>query len=89
MTFVADDWSGLFGDFTKFGLGAISLLFDGLFMVQHYILYPTSRVKMATPPATPRGEPEGGFGDDEDERAVIIDNQQDQPHHEYNTIQRS
>lgn len=34
-----DDWSSLFGNFTKFGLGAISILFDVLFMVQHYVLY--------------------------------------------------
>lgn len=37
----ADDWSSIFGDFTKFGLGAISILFDFLFMVQHYCLYPS------------------------------------------------
>lgn len=36
-----DDWSSIFGDFTKFGLGAISILFDFLFMVQHYCLYPS------------------------------------------------
>ena len=35
----ADDWKSIFGDFTKFGLGAISILFDVLFMVQHYCLY--------------------------------------------------
>lgn len=34
-----DDWKSIFGDFTKFGLGAISILFDILFMVQHYCLY--------------------------------------------------
>lgn len=34
-----DDWSSLFGNFTKFGLGVISILFDVLFMVQHYVLY--------------------------------------------------
>ncbi|KAJ7356162.1 hypothetical protein OS493_026545 [Desmophyllum pertusum] len=34
-----DDWKSLFGDFTKFGLGAISILFDMLFIVQHYCLY--------------------------------------------------
>uniref|UniRef100_A0A131YYR3 Cystinosin n=1 Tax=Rhipicephalus appendiculatus TaxID=34631 RepID=A0A131YYR3_RHIAP len=35
-----DDWSSLFGNFTKFGLGAISIMFDVVFMVQHYVLYP-------------------------------------------------
>lgn len=34
-----DDWKSIFGDFTKFGLGAISILFDLLFIVQHYCLY--------------------------------------------------
>lgn len=34
-----DDWNSLFGDPTKFGLGLFSVLFDILFMVQHYIFY--------------------------------------------------
>lgn len=34
-----DDWNSIFGDFTKFGLGAISVMFDVFFMVQHYCLY--------------------------------------------------
>ncbi|EDO46894.1 predicted protein, partial [Nematostella vectensis] len=37
-----DDWRSIFGDFTKFGLGFISIVFDILFIVQHYALY-TSR----------------------------------------------
>lgn len=38
-----DDWDSIFGDFTKFGLGAISILFDVLFIVQHYCLYPPKK----------------------------------------------
>ena len=34
-----DDWGSIFGDPTKFGLGLFSILFDVLFMVQHYGLY--------------------------------------------------
>lgn len=34
-----DDWKSIFGDPTKFGLGAFSILFDLLFMFQHYILF--------------------------------------------------
>ncbi|XP_040069756.2 cystinosin homolog [Ixodes scapularis] len=34
-----DDWSSLFGNFTKFGLGFISISFDLLFIIQHYVLY--------------------------------------------------
>ena len=35
----SDDWKSIFGDPTKFGLGAFSICFDLLFMIQHYILY--------------------------------------------------
>jgi len=34
-----DDWGSIFGDPTKFGLGFFSILFDILFIVQHYCLY--------------------------------------------------
>ncbi|KAJ8277392.1 hypothetical protein GJAV_G00074660 [Gymnothorax javanicus] len=34
-----DEWELIFGDPTKFGLGVFSILFDVLFMVQHYCLY--------------------------------------------------
>ena len=34
-----DDWSSFFGDFTKFGLGLFSVLFDTLFILQHYVCY--------------------------------------------------
>lgn len=38
-SFGTDDWASIFGDPTKFGLGLFSVMFDILFMVQHYILY--------------------------------------------------
>jgi len=31
------DWSGITGNPVKFGLGNISMLFDVIFMVQHYV----------------------------------------------------
>lgn len=34
-----DDWYSIYGNLTKFGLGLVSILFDILFMVQHYCLY--------------------------------------------------
>ena len=34
-----DDWSSIYGDPTKFFLGVIAILFDLLFVVQHYCLY--------------------------------------------------
>lgn len=36
-----DQWFLIFGDPTKFGLGLLSVVFDVLFMVQHYCLYRT------------------------------------------------
>ncbi|KRX91727.1 Cystinosin -like protein [Trichinella pseudospiralis] len=34
-----DEWSQLFGDFTKFGLGLFSICFDIVFFIQRYALY--------------------------------------------------
>ncbi|EYC20404.1 hypothetical protein Y032_0022g607 [Ancylostoma ceylanicum] len=34
------DWTAFYGNPVKFGLGVISISFDILFMIQHYILYP-------------------------------------------------
>jgi cystinosin len=34
-----DNWGGITGDPVKFGLGLLSIGFDVIFMVQHYILY--------------------------------------------------
>lgn len=36
---VVGDWSGLLGNPVKTGLGVISIVFDILFMLQHYVLY--------------------------------------------------
>ena len=33
------DWAGISGDLVKFGLGVTSMVFDVLFLVQHYVLY--------------------------------------------------
>ena len=37
---VTGDWTGAIGDPVKFGLGFTSMVFDVIFMVQHYALYP-------------------------------------------------
>jgi len=36
---ITGDWSAITGDIAKFGLGAVSMLFDVVFLVQHYALY--------------------------------------------------
>ena len=43
------DWKSIFGDPTKFGLGALSILFDLLFMFQHYVLFWGRQPKEETP----------------------------------------
>ncbi|KAI1936490.1 hypothetical protein LOZ58_006578 [Ophidiomyces ophidiicola] len=35
-----DDWSGITGNLIKLALGNVSIFFDLIFIVQHYILYP-------------------------------------------------
>ncbi|KAE9549960.1 hypothetical protein FO519_006839 [Halicephalobus sp. NKZ332] len=34
-----DDWSGFYGNPVKFGLGLVSMIFDVVFLIQHYCLY--------------------------------------------------
>lgn len=33
------DWSGITGNPVKFGLANVSIIFDVIFIIQHYILY--------------------------------------------------
>jgi len=40
--FNTNDWTAFYGNPVKFGLGLISMIFDILFMIQHYILYRNS-----------------------------------------------
>ncbi|KAG0348903.1 hypothetical protein BG004_003735 [Podila humilis] len=37
--YLSGDWSSISGDPAKFGLGFVSIAFDVIFIVQHYILY--------------------------------------------------
>ncbi|KAF9329088.1 hypothetical protein BG006_007821 [Podila minutissima] len=37
--YISGDWSGISGDPVKFGLGFISIVFDIIFITQHYVLY--------------------------------------------------
>lgn len=47
------DWSGLAGNPVKFGLANISLAFDIIFMIQHYILYGPVEPQTATAEEAP------------------------------------
>jgi cystinosin len=39
-SYLQRDWSGITGNPVKLALGNISIFFDVVFMLQHYILYP-------------------------------------------------
>ncbi len=47
-SFVIDDWKSIFGDPTKFGLGVFSIMFDLLFMFQHYVLFRNAKDTLLT-----------------------------------------
>ena len=49
------DWSGVTGNPVKFGLGNVSIFFDIVFFVQHYILY-KDRDRMRKTSDTESGE---------------------------------
>uniref|UniRef100_I3JL88 Cystinosin, lysosomal cystine transporter n=2 Tax=Oreochromis niloticus TaxID=8128 RepID=I3JL88_ORENI len=49
-----DEWKLVFGDPTKFGLGLFSIVFDILFITQHYVLY--RRSSQYEPLATQQGD---------------------------------
>jgi cystinosin len=38
-SYLQGDWSGVTGNPVKFALGNVSILYDTVFMVQHYVLY--------------------------------------------------
>lgn len=40
-----NDWSGITGNPVKFGLANISLVFNTIFFIQHWVLYPEPKVQ--------------------------------------------
>ncbi|KAK7403224.1 hypothetical protein QQX98_010995 [Neonectria punicea] len=42
-SYLQHDWSGITGNPVKFALGNISMIYDGIFIVQHYVLYRNAR----------------------------------------------
>ena len=47
-----NDWNGITGNPVKLGLGNVSIFFDIIFIIQHYILYRGARVYKPTASAT-------------------------------------
>lgn len=44
-SYLQRDWSGITGNPVKFGLGNVSILYDLVFMTQHYVLYRGANAK--------------------------------------------
>ena len=47
-SYLQHDWSGITGNPVKFALANISMIYDVLFMTQHYVLYPADKAGRAT-----------------------------------------
>lgn len=45
--YAKEDMSAITGDPVKFGLGSVSIVFDIMFMVQHYCLYKQNNAKLS------------------------------------------
>ncbi|KAL8802222.1 MAG: hypothetical protein Q9182_003942 [Xanthomendoza sp. 2 TL-2023] len=61
------DWSGLTGNPVKFGLGNVSVVFNVVFMLQHYVFYRKARLTEKEP---------SGDGAVDDERRRLLDRRQ-------------
>lgn len=46
------DWGGVTGNVVKLALGSISMVFDVIFILQHYVFYPVSAEYHNMPPAS-------------------------------------
>ncbi|KAK1754719.1 hypothetical protein QBC47DRAFT_384773 [Echria macrotheca] len=44
-SYLQGDWSGITGNPVKFALGNVSMIYDVIFMTQHYVLYPDAEEK--------------------------------------------
>uniref|UniRef100_A0A1I7UR40 Cystinosin homolog n=1 Tax=Caenorhabditis tropicalis TaxID=1561998 RepID=A0A1I7UR40_9PELO len=53
-----DDWSAFYANPVKFGLGFVSIFFDIIFMIQHYVLYPDAQVPHNTYHGVDNPEPD-------------------------------
>jgi LCT (Lysosomal Cystine Transporter) family transporter len=57
----ADDYSGFYGNPTKFLLGQVSVVFDVLFMLQHYVWYPQTKADKDKDPLMPQAPAQPGY----------------------------
>lgn len=60
-----NDWDSIVGDPTKFGLGLFSIVFDVIFIIQHYVLYRYNKSEVDDEILSHEGNPICGSGDSE------------------------
>lgn len=69
------DWHAVTGNPVKFGLGFISLVFDAIFSVQHYVLFQDSHaqgVEISVLDKLERGVSEGAVGGDVRQPLLLV-----------------
>lgn len=57
-SYLQGDWSGITGNPVKFALGNVSMMYDVVFVTQHYVLYPGGKEKDAETDSLLGREPE-------------------------------
>lgn len=62
---VQNDWSNIAGNPVKFGLGLVSMVYDVIFMIQHYALYGKNNNK---------GKDSNGSNSYDDDNTIVIGN---------------
>lgn len=82
--YVTSDWSGIQGDPVKFGLGFTSMVFDIVFMAQHYVLYPepsngSGYARVNGGVTSPAGSDAAFFGSANSNNAGGLDPEADDP----------
>jgi len=89
---IDDDWSGITGNFAKFGLGFISIFFDLIFISQHYYFY-TDRSEPVYQDGVIKkvdgGHPKAYDSNEENEEVKGLVDQRESDRYNYNSVNSS
>ncbi|CAI4221295.1 unnamed protein product [Auanema sp. JU1783] len=70
--FNVNDWSAFYGNPVKFGLGLVSIIFDVVFIIQHYILYRSSEITHDDYAGIESSQPHPDYSPNEDDHTAIV-----------------
>ncbi|GAA5900902.1 cystinosin-like protein ERS1 [Sporobolomyces salmoneus] len=65
-SWIADDWKGITGNPAKLGLSLLTLGFDAIFIIQHYVLYRHSTTTLLDPASPPHSSSVTAIEEDDD-----------------------